>query len=803
MISFIGWYILVLLVGLITHPVARRLFGTFHDEGYGLSKILGILLFAYLHWILVTVGVLPNTFGGAVTSLTVLTVVSWSLSVYWGGEKDFSKWMATEFAIFNNKRSVVLSSEIVFLVAFLFWAFIRALNPEVSGTEKPMELAFINSIMASNTFPPADPWLSGYAISYYHFGYIMAALIAIITGTSGSVAFNLMLALTVALASTAAYSLIFNLLSRGKAGTIKDGFSLDFLAAYLGPIFLTFVSNAEGFLELLHSKGVGWQNGVSSFWQWLNIKDLNMPPAVINEWPPRFWFWWRASRVLQDYDFIGNFYEIIDEFPVFSFLLGDLHPHVLSIPYALLIVGMGLSALWSDDPDDTKLSSPVNWLTIIALGGMAFLNTWDFPIYFALVALVRLSGIGKRSGWTRDAFIGFLGWAIPVGLLSILAYLPFYLGFSSQAGGLLPNIIFPTRGAYLWIMFLPLLVPILLYLPWSLRKGKGRLMDGVMLALLLITLLAVFSTLFGWLASTTPDGAAILSAQGFATYADLLPQAFVRRLEYSGGLVTLALVLALGLGVVVGYARQFKDRSAFFIALLVVLGALLVIAPEFVFLRDQFGNRMNTVFKFYYQAWILWSIAAAYGTIKLVQGSKSVVRFLVVFILAVSTGIGMVYTVTALPDKADMANIASRTNITLDGAAQFKINNQDEWQAFGWLANQPRAVIVEAVGGSYTDFARMSTFSGQPTLLGWPGHESQWRGGFTEIGSRQQDVEAIYTSPDWESTRQLLVRYAVDFVVVGNMERNTYAVNEQKLIENMPIAFQSGNLTIYAFTKVP
>ena len=91
--------------------------------------------------------------------------------------------------------------EILFFLAFAFLAFVRAGNPEIVGTEKPMELAFINAILRSPTFPPHDPWLSGYAISYYYFGYVMTAMLAKATGTLGSVAFNLMLALVFALSA--------------------------------------------------------------------------------------------------------------------------------------------------------------------------------------------------------------------------------------------------------------------------------------------------------------------------------------------------------------------------------------------------------------------------------------------------------------------------------------------------------------------------------------------------------------------------------------------------------------------------
>ncbi len=110
---------------------------------------------------------------------------------------------------------MIVIVEVLFFLAFAAWAFVRASNPniEVSGGEKTMELAFINAILRSPTFPPHDPWLSGYAISYYYFGYVMTAMLAKATGTLGSVAHNLMSALIFALSFIGAYGILYNLLA--------------------------------------------------------------------------------------------------------------------------------------------------------------------------------------------------------------------------------------------------------------------------------------------------------------------------------------------------------------------------------------------------------------------------------------------------------------------------------------------------------------------------------------------------------------------------------------------------------------
>jgi uncharacterized membrane protein len=187
-----------------------------------------------------------------------------------------------------------------------------------------MELAFINAILHSPNFPPHDPWLAGYAISYYYFGYILVAMLAMLTGTPGGVAFNLGISLVFALSALGAYSLVFNLLAARRPGS--DGEAHRFsLRAIFGPVFILLVSNLVGFLEVLHARGIFWDRDaagqlVSVFWKWLDLRELSQAPAEPYSWlPTRYLWWWRASRVVQDYDYAHNWKEVIDEFPVFLF----------------------------------------------------------------------------------------------------------------------------------------------------------------------------------------------------------------------------------------------------------------------------------------------------------------------------------------------------------------------------------------------------------------------------------------------------------------------------------------------------
>jgi len=139
------------------------------------------------------------------------------------------------------------------------------------------------------------------------------------------------------------------------------------------------------------------------------------------------------------------------------------------------------------------------------------------------------------------------------------------------------------------------------------------------------------------------------------------------------------------------------------------------------------------------------------------------------------------------------------SSLNLDGTSYMRIYNPDEAEAITWLQNAPYGRVLEAVGGSYSSYARVATLSGMPTLLGWPGHESQWRGGSDEMGSRQTDIERIYTTRDWQEARSILQIYAVSYIYIGGLERSSYKLSEDKFAQNLMPVFQNQSVVIYGF----
>jgi len=901
-LAFLSWYLIITLLGGLTFPLVYFLFPALADRGYSLARVAGLLIWGYLFWILTSLGLTQNTVGGILFALVVLIALSaWALSNIEYRISNIISWLR------SNLR-LVIAVEVLFLLAFVFLAFLRAGNPELDGTERPMELMFINAILRSPTFPPHDSWLSGYAISYYYFGYVMTAMLARLSGLTGSIAHNLMTSLIFALAAVGAYGILYNLLSAlHLQSSIPNPQSPDsriptpgsppqpstvnrqpsIFLSFLAPLFLLLVGNLEAFLEILHLRSVFWPSGSSSnFWTWLGVKELSDPPSPLpgalwprlvywwgqlrfsglGAWfneqfaPARFWWWWRASRVITDFDLKGNFQEVIDEFPFFSFLLGDLHPHVLAIPFNLLAVAVALNLFlggWRGRIEffgfRLDLSKTGFLFSALVLGGLAFLNTWDILVVAALIVFAYVLFRVREEGWSWSRLEDVFVLGIPLGLVAVILYLPFYFGFSSQASGILPNIINPTRGAQLWVMFAPFFIPIFAYLAYLLFKEKwvARWRLSILLSVGFVLLLWGFSWLYAWLVKFTDPvlAAQFLQSQGLSSFQSLFAAATLRRLSYLGGLLTLLALLAPALSFllsnrqssIVNHQSPLLDsqssitnsqssspttpdpqspnieyripHSPFtdfqssivnrqssiphsFIFLLILLASLLVIAPEFVYLHDGFGTRMNTIFKFYYQAWLLWSLAAACAAAFLLQNLRRawdwVFRFGLILLLFAS----LAYPVFGVANKTNNFNPPLGWN--LDDFTRIQRSDPDEAAAIRWLQSAPDGVLAEAVGGGYTSFGRISVYTGLPTVINWPDHESQWGRSGADLGARQDDIKTLYTTSNWPTALAIIGRYNIQYIYIGSLERSTYPVQEEKFQAHLTQVFHQGIVAIYA-----
>jgi uncharacterized membrane protein len=241
--------------------------------------------------------------------------------------------------------------------------------------------------------------------------------------------------------------------------------------------------------------------------------------------------------------------------------------------------------------------------------------------------------------------------------------------------------------------------------------------------------------------------------------------------------------------------------------LMALTGALLILGPEWVYIHDLFGTRMNTLFKFYYQAWILWALVSAFGFWYMLQHAGNLARWAAGGLMALATIVGLLYTLPGLSSKAN--HFAGPP--TLNGMAFFIHDFPDDWAAIQWLRQNTTdaPAIAEGVWGEYWmegRYSRISMATGLPTILGWRGHEEQWHGVsyIPELVARERYVCGIYRLRDWASTQAILDTFDVDYVYVSSLEKERYRpLNTAKFDQNMRVVYQSGDVTIYQRTAPP
>jgi YYY domain-containing protein len=756
--------------------------------------------------------------------------------------------------------------ELLFGGALALWSVLRAYSPELmtAGGEKFMEIMYLNAIGRSEYFPPHDAWLAGYGISYYYFGYVMMATLTRLAGFAAHLTFNVGLASLFALTCTGAFGLVYELIRSAMRGTPDRGHK-PIAWGLLGAVLVAVMGNLEGFLEVLYSARLL----PTAFWQWLDIEEINQPfGQAASLLPTRSgWWWWRASRVIQDLDPLGQPMPVqpIDEFPGFSFLLGDMHPHVLALPFVLLALVLAFWALRRGEtgaawPTDGAGGSEKWWLPVqrlpllvpLCLGALAFLNTWDFPVYWLLFVVAYGLGRWKQSGtlsWPTLRDVGLTGGAAAI--LGFLLYLPFYIGFQSQAGGLLPTLYVGTRFRQYFVMFGPFLVALAGLLFFLARHEVRALAElggqpartvrrwlGWTAAFLLLPLVIMIALVLSLLLTEPGRQAlegirqnpAVVAIVGDSPWPAVLAQLILVKLRTWVMPLVVAAMAGLGAALLQG---QFRPRphvepggqggedgqhALHFALLCAVAGLLLTLSVEFVYLVDNFGVRMNTIFKFYFQAWLLMAVAGTFAVYWLSQGAAAVVQargqqgsrsgvlalrtgFLVVFWLLFA--MGLVYPVLGNYSRAG----GFQNPPTLDGTAYLAQSQPDDYAAIAWLNENVEGapIILETPGGgasSYVYEGRVSALTGLPTLLGWAGHEGQWRGSYEIQNVREPDILTIYSTLDPGAAETLLRQYGVTYVYVGPLEHSKYDPRALlKFGRFMEIVYQEADVTIYKMSK--
>jgi YYY domain-containing protein len=710
MLEALGFFVLVEVIGLAALPLAALAFGRLPGAGLGFAKPLGLLLVTWLVWMLASVTPAPYDM---TTVLVVVALLAVAGGLAAARQRTLARrlsqppegWFAARRAEWIGTRALPaedparirlwLGSEVVFAVAFAAMALLVAYSPDVWGTEKPMDMAFVNAANASTSFPPHDPWMAGEDLNYYYLGHLAMAIVVKLVGTAPDVGYNLAFALLAALSATAVFTLAGTLwaAARPRLTGVRGG---PVLVGATAVVVVIVLGNLAGARE------------------WLEAAE-----------PPGDYDWFAPSRVVEG---------TINEFPWFSFLLGDLHAHVLALPFTVVALAFALQVAIAGPRGDAVLRGVAEALaTGLAIGALYAVNSWSYPIAAGLlVGAVVIWLCDPRSAGRRGYAIS---WLVLVLLASVVLMLPFWLNFNPAASGI--ALVDERR-------------------PFGSFMGDLGLLYGIFAGLLVAAFVSRVTN-----ARTVVWGAvALIFAGSLLAAADL------------AGVAVLAALLGVAIGAALSTTLSAAER---FLWLLVSGGLACVIAPELLYVRDAFDGsdlfRMNTVFKLGYHAWLLLALAAAcalpWAAAHLPRRAWPVWAAGAAMLLL----LGLVY-----PYAGTYARKGGFSRSpTLDGLGWLRPSAPGDPAAIDWLrANTDgSAVVLEAVGEDYSAFGhgRISTFTGRSTVLGWAGHELQWD---HEPGSREEDVRTLYTTDDLAQARQLIARYGVDYVVFGPIERTTY-----------------------------
>jgi len=791
----LSWWLVVEAMGIVVFPLVYLFFPRLPDRGYAFAKAFGVLIIGYLFWVLGTAWILPNSASGIIWTMIIVGVPSGFIA--WRRKDELVRY-------FDEKWTLILTIEALFFLAFIFAAFLRSYVPEIAGTEKPMDFAFLNAATRVEHFPPNDPWLSGHSISYYYGGYFLVAMVGKLASVDTSVGYNLGVAMTAALAVVGAFGLVYNLVAlhrtpanpaKGEKAASVLGWPVVFgLAA---AILLVVMANLEGLLEFLAAHGVGSEG----FWKWVDIKGLSPSVGPTDTWyPTQHWWWWRAARLVSP-----SAPETITEFPFFSFLLGDLHPHVMALPFGVLGIAAGLRLLQEKETLSIRFWDRHTWLLIglaVLLGGLSWMNTWDLPTFFVLLALVALvRNFMVTRQWGKKLLLDTLGFAVPLAVAAVILYIPYHkgfipqFGFASQADGIdavTGGATLPLHALIMWGPFAVLVIPFALQrLLASVRERAWQRRD--LLALvpgLLVVLLWCF-----WVAVKEDLGNAF-SDRGSAWLTDIVLLSILSLL-----LLTLWRELE-------AKGEEGKGRVAVLTSLILSsLAVLLILGAEFFFIKDVFGNRMNTVFKLYYQAWLLLAIGGGFALYYMsvewlrrrdvLWGWRAAWGTMTVVVL----GVALLYPLGATFSRTD--DFGGPRD--LNGLAWAKKDYPGDYEAARWLAANvdPSSVIVEMAGSQeigfeYTIAGRISGWTGLSTVLAWPGHERQWRGSYEPFDGRQGDIERLYSTESLTEVADIVKKYGIDYIYVGELERGTYpAAALEKFGQAYGSAYNKNDVVVY------
>jgi YYY domain-containing protein len=707
--ALLFWIIGFLVLGWVSFPLMFALLPSLPLRGFAVGRAVSWLLLSVVSWWL-TSGL--GRFFWSRPGLWVLILVFLGINAFLA----YRNRKALQAYIQENWRTL-LCCEVMFLIVLGIGLLLRAVNPDLweiaRGGEKPMDYAYLNAVLRTSVFPAPNPWMAGYPMNYYYFGFVISALPIKFTGIASEVGYNLVLGTLYAVVFCTVFTIGYALLPQARR-VLKVSLAL------AGAVFAMLAGNL-GTLQLILTSQPGME--------------------------PHRWYWYPTRILGESANYAGG---AINEIPLFSFLFGDLHAHILGLlPTMLFFVGM------------YALYRQKRWWIAVTIGAIAgaiyMTNIWDVLPYAPVGALLLWLA-------TRNV-VRFIWWGICVAAGALVTIAPLDLSLGT-AGGL-----------ELWHDARSLLVPFVLV--WGIPIGIAAT----------------------WMYTRTKDVLPFVPKRGIQISAIIIVVAVLLALPSTTATTALCVLF-------VGAALLFAWRDApevRFIHIAVALVFAMLLALEYFVVRGDVG-RMNTVFKISFQLW-MWIGLLIPAILFWTLHSR---RYIAAGLMAVMLGIGLLYPLYAIPARHEDSQLDV---LTLDGnrfLEEFELPQgsvTDDAAIIRYLRGNADGfpIIAEWYDNEYNWNSRFSVQTGLPAMVGWANHMRQQYGAamVDEVEERIAAMQTLYTTDNIETIREIIGQYRVNYIIVGLLERS-YASSgalEQfaALAEagELEIVFESGDGLVY------
>lgn len=796
--NMLYWYVTLLVFGLAAMPITFSLFKKFSGGCAFLSKVIGILLVAVTIWLLTYIKIYRFSRLTILITLLALFLASYGIPSL---RKNFTSKL-NEILDDNRKTAGGVFEEVLFVVIFTLMCYFKGFLPDINGQEKFMDYGFIMSMLRSDMLPANDMWLSGESINYYYFGQYIYALIIKFSGINTGVGYNLAMCTSTAIPFMSAYVIGTQLVELSNAFGVKNGKVSRTLVGIFSGCAVSLWGNSHSFfydsecvgnafLKFLSKHGVNVGKTVGFFYpDSTRYIGHNPDSMVIDE---------VTGKIISDGDYT------IHEFPFYSYLVGDLHAHVISMIVVLLIIAVMIALIY--EITDTivlkknqfstlkeafgNFFSPFVIADALLLGIAMQTNYWDFLIYFVFSAMAFLIFYTLTS----ENFVGIKQISES--------------DFDDNQSGFLPKAVMDVLG------FIAVLALILI--EYVLFSEKVILHAAVQMLLFAAAFIIMYfrPTALSKTAATLSFlfAASNIIAVPFNYNFDMISNKIALCKNHSSLfqfmilwgvhiLISVILIICTIFGknyvsvkagkkdkkVIVQpscephnpIAKFFAERNPadVFVSGMAVTGLLMLIAPEIFYVRDIYTGgylRSNTMFKFTFAGFIILSLVMIYTVNRLFyytnkEGGYSNLHTVISIVLVILLFIPGHYTMLALKQRS--GNLVPENFKTLDGTAYIDTyrspyvnlgtngNLKDYKNTIEWFNENVEGdpVIVEAWGYSYTDRNIVSAYTGLPTIIGWQTHEQLWR--FHGIVDEKTDL--LISDPDNDVWSQVLTPRQTD-----------------------------------------